>query len=259
MGAVKDENYINIQGWMVNQLHLKGNELLVYAIIYGFSQAEGQVFSGGLRYLSDWLNTSKRTVMDNLKLLTQKDLIEKEEEFINGVKFCKYRCKNFSGVVKNLPQGIEESSMGGIEKSSPNNKYINNKDKLNNINNNLSKSEKQTSKNYEFEFNELWNEYPRKQGKEKALQAYIKARKDGVDKDIILTGIRAYKAFITANRTDSKYIKQGSTWFNQKCWEDDYNIDPAAITSKPTSTDFDYLDEMEEERTKQALKLYGKE
>lgn len=122
------------------------------------------------------------------------------------------------------------------------------------------KPDNKPDKEYDHEFlDEVWNEYPRKQGKEKALQAYIKARKDGVDKDIILAGIRAYKAFITANRTDSKYIKQGSTWFNQKCWEDDYNIDPAAITSKLTSTDFDYLDEMEEERTKQALKLYGKE
>ena len=34
------DNYINIQGWMRTDLDLKGNELLVYAIIYGFSQTE---------------------------------------------------------------------------------------------------------------------------------------------------------------------------------------------------------------------------
>ena len=35
---VKNENYLVIQGWMITELKLKGNELLIYAIIYGFSQ-----------------------------------------------------------------------------------------------------------------------------------------------------------------------------------------------------------------------------
>ena len=35
---VKNENYLVIQGWMIAELKLKGNELLIYAIIYGFSQ-----------------------------------------------------------------------------------------------------------------------------------------------------------------------------------------------------------------------------
>lgn len=109
------------------------------------------------------------------------------------------------------------------------------------------------------EFEELWDEYPRKQGHKKALEAYIKARKDGVDKDTVLDGIRAYKAFLTANKTNSKYIKQGSTWFNQKCWEDDYNIEPGMAAKRPINNDFDYLEEMEEERMRKALKLYREE
>lgn len=34
---VKPENYITIQGWMRTELDLKGNELNLYAIIYGFT------------------------------------------------------------------------------------------------------------------------------------------------------------------------------------------------------------------------------
>ena len=34
---IKDENFIQISAWMVNQLNLKGNELLIYGLIYGFS------------------------------------------------------------------------------------------------------------------------------------------------------------------------------------------------------------------------------
>ena len=33
-----DNNYINIQGWMRTKLNLTDNKLIMFAIIYGFSQ-----------------------------------------------------------------------------------------------------------------------------------------------------------------------------------------------------------------------------
>ena len=63
---VKNENHIVIHGWMVNKLGLKGNELLVYAIIYGFSQTEGQKYIGSLQYLADWTNSTKQGVIKSL-------------------------------------------------------------------------------------------------------------------------------------------------------------------------------------------------
>lgn len=100
-------------------------------------------------------------------------------------------------------------------------------------------------KELQQEFNELWIEYPKKQGKENALKTYIKARMDGVDKNTVLDGIRAYKAFLTANRTDFKYIKQGSTWFNQHCWEDDYSME--TNKRKLSSQEEDFIRELEED------------
>ena len=105
MKNVNERNYIVIQGWMIKELGLKGNELLIYAIIYGFSQAEGTKFSGSLQYLADWCNASKKTVQTALKNLIEKNYIEKEEKFINGVKFCYY-------LWKKLPQGMEDFTMG---------------------------------------------------------------------------------------------------------------------------------------------------
>lgn len=66
--------------FMVNDLNLKGNELLIYAIIYGFSQTENQVYSGSLNYLADWTSSSKQVMIRNLKRLVEKGLIIKEEE-----------------------------------------------------------------------------------------------------------------------------------------------------------------------------------
>ena len=89
---VKKENYVVLQGWMVSELGLKGNELIIYAIIYGFSQITGTSFKGSLNYLSDWTNTSKQSVITQLKNLVGKGLIEKKEIVKNNVKFCEYVC-----------------------------------------------------------------------------------------------------------------------------------------------------------------------
>ena len=75
----------------------------------------------------------------------------------------------------------------------------------------------------EKEFESLWSLYPRKHGKANALKAYTKARKG--NKEVyqkVEDGIKAYIAYLEKNRTDPRYIAQGSTWFNQQRWLDDY-------------------------------------
>ena len=109
---VKDENYINIQGWMVTKLGLKGNELLIYAIIYGFSQTEDQTFNGSLQYLADWTNSTKQGVTKNLKALVEKEYIIKEDKYINNVKFCEYYATKLDTVYNKVAQGIQQSLTG---------------------------------------------------------------------------------------------------------------------------------------------------
>ena len=105
-------NYIVIQSFMVSELGLKGNELLIYAIIFGFSQTTGQTFHGSLTYLESWTNSTRPTVISSLKSLVEKGLIEKEEQTINGVKYCSYRAKistdKAERVVKNFNDGSKE-------------------------------------------------------------------------------------------------------------------------------------------------------
>ena len=87
---MKNENYITIQGWMRNELNLKGNELLIYAIIYGFSQSENHKFTGSLKYLSEWCGISKQTTLNCLQSLVSKGFIHKNEIYSNGIKFVEY-------------------------------------------------------------------------------------------------------------------------------------------------------------------------
>lgn len=76
----------------------------------------------------------------------------------------------------------------------------------------------------EEEFEYIWSYYPRKQGKANALKSYIKARKKGTTKEEVWSGLGAYLEYIKIEKINPQYIKQGSTWFNQECWNDDYSI-----------------------------------
>lgn len=123
---VNAEQYIVLQGWMISDLKLKGNELIIYACIYGFSQAENQAFSGSLQYLADWTNSTKQGVVKCLKSLVEKGFIVKTDKVINGVKFCEYYATKFNGVCNKVVQGMQQSLMGGMQQSLPNNIAIDN-------------------------------------------------------------------------------------------------------------------------------------
>lgn len=82
MGKVKDDSNFQIYGWMVTQLKLKGNELLIYAIIYSFSQNNGGdgIFNASTAYLCEWTGLSQRAVINCLIRLIENNLIIKIED-----------------------------------------------------------------------------------------------------------------------------------------------------------------------------------
>lgn len=123
-------------------------------------------------------------------------------------------------------------------------------DKINNISsdNNKKSDNKQQKKIkmtvIENDFNTIWALYPRKQGKQNAFKAYEKAILSGIHKQTIIDGINAYVKYLKANNVEARYIKQGSAWFNQQCWNDDYNIKGFDKNKKAyTQNDKHYADE----------------
>jgi hypothetical protein len=113
---MKDNNYIVIQGWMVNQLKLSGNELMVYALIYGFSQDKVSKFTGSGQYIADSLGISRRSVTTILDSMTKKRYLHKFEYEENRVKLCAYQA-NVEFIHGEKPcDGMENSSIGHSEK-----------------------------------------------------------------------------------------------------------------------------------------------
>lgn len=87
-----DGNYFLVQSFMIKDLKLSGNNMIIYAIIYRSCQTDGQYFSEPLSYLAEWANCSKQTVINSLNKLIELGYIIKTEFYKNNVKYCKYSC-----------------------------------------------------------------------------------------------------------------------------------------------------------------------
>lgn len=160
MVRIKDENYYQVGGWMINRLGLTGRELDVYAIIYGFTQDGETEFNGSLNYIAAWLGTnSKHTVIRALEGLLAKGLIVKRQSTKKGVVNNYYKVvlpypeikkgsaemapvpKQHRGSAEMAPGGSAETAPGGSAETAPNNNTNNN---INNNRDNLLADEPET-------------------------------------------------------------------------------------------------------------------
>lgn len=219
---INDGNYITIQGWMRTKLNLSGNELIVYAIIYGFSQNKQSAFTGSLRYLADWTGCSKRTVMRTLNRLVEEKFITKTETVLNNnetrVSYQVDRCgdKMSPGVTycqgggDKMSRGVVTKCHGGGDKMSHNiNIYKNNKytDRDNNVHS-CSESLEETPEEF---FERAWQYYPNKRGKgqvsKKSKERLMSHGWDNVK--------RAIDRYLEDLKKDEwRQAQNGSTFFN---------------------------------------------
>lgn len=92
------------------------------------------------------------------------------------------------------------------------------------------KDNKLSAREIEEDFEKLWKLYPNKKGKKNALAAYKRAIKKGVTNKKIQDGIVKYKKQIEIQGTEPRFIAQGSTWFNQERWNDEYDTKATPVT-----------------------------
>lgn len=121
-----------------------------------------------------------------------------------------------------------------------------------NINNNIyrakEKIENETAKNIENEFENLWKLYPRKKGKTKAKEIYTRIRtKNEVTYKQVEKGILSYITEIKKNKTEERFILHGSTFFNQKRWEDYTDAVDTSKQLNDTNTDILNKEQIQEQ------------
>ena len=154
---MKENNYITIPGFLRTRLDLKGSELIITALIYGYSQDGNSWFMGKAGYIAEWAGITDKKVLRSLKSLTEKGILEKKEVFVNNkAKRCYYRfnfecvesqngtvsgCQNSTagcqnGTVagyQNGTDGCQKGTVAGCQKGTVNNNIYNNNIYNNNI------------------------------------------------------------------------------------------------------------------------------
>ncbi len=158
---------------------------------------------------------SQVTYKENSKEIEQRNL------FINPIQ------NNLNTLSQDILTGYSKKLKGGIQKNLKDNNTSNNTPN-NTINSISDKSDSESVLENRFEI--LWKLYPNKKGKPKAFAGYKRAIKGGATDKEIKEGLDNYLAEIEAKKTDKQYIKHGSTWFNSKGWEDDYDLTPSKAT-----------------------------
>ncbi len=222
--AFSKDNYILIQGWMITGMKLKGNDLLLFALIYGFCQDKETQFKGTLKYMCGALNCSKPTVIKSLNSLQTLGVIIKVTQRRNNVSFCKYnvnftKIENFTGSKESLQGGSKESLQGGSKESLPYNTIIDNTI----IDNTKEKNYNKKITTSQFEL--FWKSYPKKVDKGKALTLWNKlCSKNAKDINrpewkIIKKALHLQKK--TERWQDPKYVPNPTTWLNQSRWLDE--------------------------------------
>ena len=71
------DNFFKLYHYAVDDLKLKGNDLIIYTVIVSFTESTG-VYTGGNAYLMKRFGLGENTIIRAIKKLEERGLIEKE-------------------------------------------------------------------------------------------------------------------------------------------------------------------------------------
>ncbi len=195
--------------------------ILLFGEIYSMLNVTGKFYMSN-NTLAKRLDCSRKSIINYINLLKKQGYIETENVIDDETNAIAGRMITLGRVVQQnslgWSNGIHQSSETGFTQRKHSNRTSNTNDQ------NSKNSSQSGIKQLEEDFNKLWKLYPRKEGKKKAFEAYKRAIKNGITNKEIQTGIVNYLTQIKVQRTNKQYIKQGSTWFNGECWNDEYNV-----------------------------------
>lgn len=242
-------NYISVNKDLIKVLGLEeaiimGELASEYNYWYEKQQLDDGYFYSTVENIEEHTTLSGHKQRKALKKLQEAGLIHIKVKGIPAKRYIKIFEEEVIKILnpqllKNLTTRSEKNEKVEDENFNRNNNITNKNINNKNINKNrknisnkvaddvpLSEIEEKILRN---EFEELWIKYPKKRGKKEAFNNYCKYRKatngDYVTKEEVEKGIDRYNRYITVNGIEEKYIKYGSTFFEEKAWEDDYTIE----------------------------------
>ena len=101
---MKEGDYINILAPMRSTLKLKGNALMLFALIHGYSKDQVNRCRVSLSYMAEWLATDKAAISKLISKLHKAGYINKIEYYSGGVKCFEYTA-NYEALLVKAMQG----------------------------------------------------------------------------------------------------------------------------------------------------------
>ena len=197
----------------------------IYAYLASYAGA-GETAFPSVSLTCHQLGISERRYHKHRKLLEDKGylLIHRERAEVGFTKNI-YTLANSVSLQNVSVRNVSVQNVS-LQNVGTNNNSIKNNNINNNNTNNNTHDKRASESDLKERFDSIWKNYPNKKGKSKAFTSYKKAVKEGTTDDEIIQGINNYLKEIEIKGTAKQYIKHGSTWFNNKGWEDDYDHTP---------------------------------
>jgi helix-turn-helix protein len=209
-----------ISAEIMAEKRLNMTEKALLAEIHNLAQL-GECFAGN-EHFAEVLGFKKNWISKLISDLKDKGYLFVTFTYKTGTKEIEKRLLTPIGLLTNTPCTIDQDPIGELTNTpigelTKDNKQVFKKQVKKQINNNT----------YIDEFEDLWRIYPNKKGKDKALVAYIKARKEKFEYETIKNGLQKYIKYVQIKQTEKEFIKHGSTFFNQRSWQDEYDTSPS--------------------------------
>ena len=184
---------------------------LLYGEITALSNKTGCCWAGD-QYFMGLYKVSQATIQRWLTSLEKNGYIDRTVKYKDGSKEIEKRYIRINAypILKNENTYTQKCEYPILKNEQENNTSINN------INT-------RANSTLESDFEKLWKLYPKKIGKKPALAAYKRAmsrKKNPATNRQIQDGIVAYRQLIKSKGTEKRFVKDGSTFFNQEAWND---------------------------------------
>ena len=114
---MKKFDYIVIQAPMISELGLKGNSLLLFAMIHGFSKDGVNRYRASLKDMCEWLCTSKSAISPTLNALVEAGYINKHDVKSGGVSQPEYTTNYEKLLAKAAKEGALKPTLVYKEKA----------------------------------------------------------------------------------------------------------------------------------------------
>jgi len=207
-----DLRFSIVPAWLLDS-GVSDKAIRLYAVLAGYADAETGHAYPGRTLLSRRLDCSTKTVDRAVAELINAQAIKKQQRVKDGhYQSSLYTVVRIDPASPKSRPSVKDDATPRHSRRDPVSPVS-----QRTITTELEPLKQEPLNNSSESFDDFWNIYPRKQGKGKAKEAFMKAVKTA-GLEAVMSGARRYAS--DPNLPDPKFVPLPTTWLNQERWDD---------------------------------------